>query len=720
MATDIDLSGTWRAARADEANRRSYTDADFDDHGWALATVPGHWRSNPAFVDDDGPVLHRTSFATPHQFGPGADGETASTESLNGRRTWLVLDGIFYTSDVWLDGTYLGDTEGYFFPHTFEITDALAERSEHALALEVACTRPVDPDAKRSLSGAFQTGELIDRDGNPGGIWRPVRLEQSGPVRIRHARVRCGDVRDEGAVVSLRAVLDTTEARTVDLLTTVTPRGDFGAAITLRRSQSLAAGENRVEWIVTVPEPERWWPWALGRPAMYDVHVAVHTDDGALSDERTRRLGLRSVQVRDWIWSINGERLFLKGANQGPNRMALAEAEPADLAADVALAVDAGLDFLRLHAHISRPEIYDAADESGLLLWQDLPLQAGYSRTVRRQARRQAREAVDLLAHHPSVFVWCGHNEPVPSGVAANVLPSWNRTLLDRAIKTVLEGEDGTRPVIAHSGVFPHLPQLDGTDTHLSFGWRQSDERDLPAFVSRWPRLARFVSEFGAQAVPPTDDFLDPAAWPDLDWAGLTRHHGLQKDSFDRYVPPDRFERYDEWKEATEAYQSRVIRYHIETLRRLKYHPTGGFAQFCFADGAPAVSASVLDHERQPKPGFEALRDACRPVIVVADRPPEHVHPGDRLLLDIHAVSDARIAYSDIIVHADLSYGMEAQRAWTFQGDLPADSCVRVGAIAIDVPDITEPLVLDLRLSGSGLDVSNRYGTWVIGGEHAH
>jgi len=752
MASDVDLSGTWRAAPADEATRRASTQPDFDDHRWALATVPGHWRSNPAFADTDGPVLHRTAFATPEPFGPGADGTVRAgaasgragaasgrAGAASGRRTWLVLDGIFYTSDVWLDGTYLGDTEGYFFPHAFEVTDALEAASEHALALEVACPRPSDLKAKRSLTGVFQHGDVLDEDANPGGIWRPVRLEQSGPVRIRHSRVRCADVRDEGAVVSLRAVLDTADARTVDLLTTIRPRGDFGSPVTVRRTQPLAAGENRVEWTVTVPDPERWWPHALGAPAMYDVDIAVHTEDGRLSDERTRPLGLRSVQVRDWIWSINGERIFLKGANQGPTRMALADATPADLRGDVDLAVATGLDFLRLHAHITRPELYDAADEAGLLLWQDLPLQWGYSRSVRPQARRQAREAVDLLAHHPSVFVWCGHNEPmaldveadtradprrrrrlVASGAVAQLLPSWNRTLLDRAIKSVLEAEDGTRPVVAHSGVLPHLPQLDGTDSHLYFGWYHGDERELPSFLARWPRLGRFVSQFGAQAVPPTDGFLDPASWPDLDWDGLARHHGLQKAGFDRYVPPERYEHYADWKEATGAYQARVVRYHIETLRRLKYHPTGGFALFSFADGAPAVSWSVLDHERRPKPAHAALQDACRPVIVVADRPPEHVHPGDRLVLDLHVVSDARISFSDIIVRADLSHGTEVQHGWTFQGDLPADSCVRVGTVEIDVPDITEPLVLDLHLSGPGLDVTNRYGTWVIGGDHDH
>ena len=117
--------------------------------------------------------------------------------------------------------------------------------------------------------------------------------------------------------------------------------------------------------------------------------------------------------MRSWIASVNGERLFLKGSNHGPTRMALAEATPAELARDVELAGDAGLDLLRIHAHITRPELYDAADRAGLLLWQDFPLQWGYARGIRKQAVRQAEAAVDLLGHHPSIAVWCGHNEPM-------------------------------------------------------------------------------------------------------------------------------------------------------------------------------------------------------------------------------------------------------------------------------------------------------------------
>jgi beta-mannosidase len=728
VGTDIDLSGTWRAAPGDEGASRGYHDPGFDDGDWTLIDVPGHWRSTPAFADRDGSVLYRTTFPTPEPFGPESEEP----------RTWLTFDGVFYTSDVWLDGTYLGDTEGYFFPHTFEITEPLAAGAEHALAVEVACPPPSDLRAKRNLTGVFQHWDLLDRGWNPGGLWRPVRLEQSGPVRIRHWRARCGDVTDERAIVELRTVLDTLVARTVEVVTTVTPRHGHGEPLEDRASHPLAAGENRVEWNVSVPEPRRWWPRALGDPELYDVRVDVLTDDDAITDHRTHPIGLRTVEVRDWIWRINGERLFLKGANQGPTRMALAEAEPAELTGDVALAVDTGLDFLRLHAHITRPEVYDAADEAGLLLWQDLPLQWGYSRSIRGQARRQAREAVDLLAHHPSVFVWCGHNEPMAVDVdptsrgepgrrrriarmaASQALPSWNRTLLDRTVKTVLERNDGTRPVVAHSGVLPHLPQLDGTDSHLYLGWAFGDERGLPALAARWPRLIRFVTEFGAQAVPEADGFLDADRWPDLDWAALAAHHGLQKERFDRYVPPTDHPTYDGWKAATQAYQARVIRYHIETLRRLKYRPAGGFAQFCFADSSAGVTASVLDHERRPKAGYEALRQACQPVIVVADRPPEHVHPGDRLVLDVHAVNDTRISHGEVAITAHLSHGTERHHTWTWQGDLPADDCVRIGSVTIDVPDIDDALILDVELTGPGLHVANRYGTWVVRGEHSH
>jgi beta-mannosidase len=264
--------------------------------------------------------------------------------------------------------------------------------------------------------------------------------------------------------------------------------------------------------------------------------------------------------------------------------------------------------------------------------------------------------------------------------------------------------------------VLPHPPQLDGTDSHLYLGWRGGDERQLPGLARALPRLVRFVSEFGAQAVPSGAGagFCEPARWPDLDWDGLAERHGLEKARFDRYVPPADHATFDGWRDATQRYQAELIRRHVEALRRLKYRPTGGFALAVLADPAPAVSLAVLDHERRPKAGYEALRLACLSVVVVADRLPAAVVPGDALALDVHVVSDRREPVEGARVSARLSWPGGEHR-WRWAGDVEADACVRVGTLQAVAPDVG-PLALDLRLRlPGGEDVTNRYEAAVAG-----
>ena len=507
--------------------------------------MPGHWRSDPAFADDRRPgAATAPAFDDPATFGPGADHDRGADGR---RRTWLVLDGVFYTSDVWLDGTYLGDTEGYFFPHTFEVTERSPAGPSTPWPWRSRCPGRADLTAKRNLTGVFQHWDLLDQDWNPGGIWRPVRLEQSGAVRIRHWRVLCRDVTDAGAPSSRSAPCSTPSRPRPSSWSRPSPRGATSGDRRSTRAPHATAGRRREPGrvdrhgararAVVAPRPRR--PAAVRRrrwrcapttarsaTSATVPHRAAHGRGARLDLDHQRRAALPEGRQPgpDPHGAGRGH-----ARRAGPRRRRWPSTPDSTSCA--------------LHAHVRRPELYDAADEAGLLLWQDLPLQWGYSRSVRRQARRQAREAVDLLAHHPSVFVWCGHNEPMaldlepdtladdrpagaacmrvagsPAQAAADLEPHRARPRHQDACS---RRDDGSRPVIAHSGVLPHLPQLDGTDSHLYFGWYHGDERDLPAFLARWPRLARFVSEFGAQAVPPTDDFIDPSGWPDLDWDAL-------------------------------------------------------------------------------------------------------------------------------------------------------------------------------------------------------
>lgn len=686
--TALDLSGTWRAHPGEGDLHQRFVGATFDDADWAVLDVPGHWRSTPGFDDSDGPVLYRRSFGV---------------DDLEGRRRrFLTFDGIFYDADVWLDAEYLGATDGYFAPHTFELPDLDPDR-EHALAVEVACAPQTDRTRKRLITGVFSHWDNLDPAWNPGGIWRPVRIVETGPVRLASVRTTCPEADERRARLRLDVTLDAAEA--TDARLTATLRGPTGTDQVLvdgHRDLTLAAGENSLTWTLDVEDPPLWWPRRLGDQPLCDLEVAVELG-GVPSDTHKIRTALREVRMQHWRFRINGEELFVMGSNHGPTRMALAEATPAELERDVTLALDANLDLLRIHAHVTRPEFYEAADRDGLLIWQDFPLQWGYAR-IRKQATRQAREMVDLLAHHPSIILWCAHNEPLAidfdtseeigpaqagRAAASMFLPSWNKDVLDRSVSRAIRRADPSRPVNLHSGILPGMSGP-GTDTHFYFGWYHGRLDGLAPMLRAIPSFARFVSEFGAQAVPEHVEFMEPQRWPNLDWEYLEQHHSLQRIYFDRHVPPIAFTTFEAWREATQEYQAALTQLQVEDLRRIRFDPAGGFAHFCFGDGHPSVTWSVLDHERTPKLAYAALRDACREVLPAVDP-----RTGD-----IHVVNEAG-ALPDAVIIVDVD-GHERR----FGGDVAANAVTYIGTV-----DVRFAEAIRVTLTHDEIDpVTNSYG----------
>ena len=703
----MELSGVWLAAVADDDVRRTGIGLDTDDRAWTPVDVPGHWRNCPEFATSNGPLMYRHSF-------------TAAAPA-EGRRRWITLDGIFYQADVWLDGAYLGDPEGYFFPHTFDVTTLSRFADDHVLAVEVTCSPQASTTGRRNITGVFQAPTGPNSTANPGGLWRPVHWYDTGAVRIDRFRVLCRDADERRAHLRIAARLDS------DRQVPVTIRTSIDGVVSAEEQLMVASGHNELEWNVDIADPALWWPRSLGDQPLVDVDVEVVVDD-EVSDRRSRRTGLRQITWDNWQCTVNGERIFLKGANYLPVAGLPADATPEHIRGDLQAAVDLGLDALRVHGHIADREVYAVADELGLLLLQDFPLQWGHARSVRAQAVEQARAAVDSLGHHPSIAMWNAHDDPTASDaedrspgwsnqlrtVAAAQLPSWNRSVLDRWVKRAFEKADPTRHVVAHSGVLPHLPQLDGTDSHLSFGWKHGEAEDLADFARRLPRMVRFVSEFGSDSPPRAARFIDDELrlneWPNLDWDRLAAEYGYQRAIFERRFPPSDFDTFEEWSDTTQLYQSHVLKIQIEALRRLKYRPTGGFCFSSLNDSSPAISSSILDADRVPKFACDAVQAACAPVLVMADPPPEVAAPGDRIDLDVHAVSDLRTALDFAVVDVVATWPGGEQR-WRFGGAVPADDVVKVGRLRFDAPDAVGMLTIDLTMTAGDLVSTNHYAT---------
>ena len=710
----MELTGPWRATTANDEMRRTFHLPELDDRAWPEIAVPGHWSGHPKFAETHA-VLHRTRFA---REAPGDD-----------RRCWLWLDGVCQQGDVWLNGRYVGTTDGYFISHGFDVTGHLEGRSDHLLAVDVTCAPFSGTAPRTSLLGALTDPELCGAaQENPGGIWQPVRIRETGSTAVLFWRAVCQTADTKSAKIALRCVFDTPDAQPVVLRTRV-----CGHMHELEHP--AAAGENRVEWTVDVPEPELWWPHSLGDQPLHDLVCEVEVD-GEVSDSFEARIGFRSVRMRNWILRVNGERLFTKGIGMLPTPARPGDASAAAAADDVRAAKRAGLDMIRLISHIARGEVYTTADEIGMLIWQDFPLRGQMARGVRSQATRQAREAVDLLGHHPSVAVWCAHDEPFKkSGARAPTppligrqTPSWNRTVLDRSVRRVLTRTDGSRPVVAHTAVPPTFPDFDGTTSHLWFGWHHGRAADLAAAAARIPRMARFVTAFGAATVELQNPHLSPAdaasqdaagqdadsEWPALDWADIGASVGAPSESLLHLVAPERARDAQDWAKLTGIAQAEVIKTSIELLRRLKFNPTGGFALFYLADATDAGGFGVLDRQRRTKPGWQALLDACRPVIVVADPLRPLLSPGEEIDLAVHVVSDKRTpideAQVQATVRANIAGGGSAivsEQRWG--GTIPADGCSLIGRVRAIVPGVANELVVNLELTAEELTVSNTY-----------
>ena len=674
----VDLSGEWRAHASEPDLAKTFPGAECDDSSWPRVSVPHHWRTEPAFAESDGPVLYRRRFTTAH--------DTAPPD-----RWFVELGGVFYYGDVWIDGEYLGATEGYFAPHTFEVTERLRDRSEHVLAVEVGCPPQRDPSAKRTITGGYWQSPVFDPALNPGGIWRPVRLTSSGPVHVDRARVLCVDASVERARLACKVTLDAaSEPRHTHLHAVV--RDPAGSVLLdAWRTVTLAIGTNELSWTLTVDDPPRWWPHAHGTQPMCTFELDVEVD-GARSDGFSRPIAFRDVRRHGALLFVNGERVFAKGASYAPARALPGEADDDLWRADVARAIDANLDLLRVHTHVAPPAFYDAADTAGLLLWQDLPMEGGYTRGVRRQAARQARMMVDLLGHHPSIVTWCAHDAPLgddgPARAIANAaLPTWGKEVLDRSTARAIARADGTRPIVRSSGA--------AEDAHLWFGWRHGTLAGLAPAVRAMPRLGRFVSAFGAQSVPETAGWMRPDSWPALSWDALAEHHGMERRAFDAHGPAADAKSFDEWRDSTQAYQAALLQLQIEDLRRCKGAPCGGFAVFCLADPSPAVGFGLVDHDRVPKRAYAAVRDACRPVLAMVDPRTGNVH----------VVNDTRRAVTAAAVEVAVD---GRTRHW--RGDIGADTVVFVGSVDLD-DAVDVEVVLEHPATGR---VANRYPLLIL------
>ncbi len=160
--------------------------------------------------------------------------------------------------------------------------------------------------------------------------------------------------------------------------------------------------------------------------------------------------------------------------------------------------------------------------------------------------------------------------------VATTVLPTWAKQVLDRSVAACDRASRRHPAGRAPQRRAPRHRRRRHRHATSTTAGTTATLGGLAATLRRWPRLGRFVSEFGAQAVPEyATTGWSPIAGPISTGTRLARHHALQADVFERGCRRPRRSRSTNGARCTQAYQAALLQLQIEDLRRVKYAPDG-------------------------------------------------------------------------------------------------------------------------------------------------
>ncbi len=612
-------------------------------------------------------------------------------------RVHLVLRGVDYISDVFVDEHHLGQHEGMFSAQIHEITKILRADSQLAVRILGSAWLPSDRSSRwekvlnvlearaGGLSGRYpQRRDTLKCqmsfgwDFSPAlrtmGIWDDVLIIVSGGVFIRDLVAR-PQVTGETAFVSVDAELDAQVGQDVRLRGTLQGESFKCRPVVVEKSVDLPPGLSRQSLRIEVDSPHLWWTWDHGRPDLYRLTFEVLNGDRLL-DSTSQCIGFRQVELEDWTIRLNGQRVYARGANWVPASILPGCVEAADYNALLKLARQANMNMLRVWGGGLREKraFYDLCDRLGIAIWQEFPFACAFlTRYPRRpgylaRVEAEARAIVRDVRSHPSVILWCGGNE---------FSPRRNKALI-ATLSRALAKEEPFLPFLAASP-----SEGDSHNWQVWHRFRPPSDYHLDG--------ARFASELGLQAPPGTASlrrFIPPdQLWPPgPSWS----HHGAELRKLWRYARPlltGGESTLESFILASQRAQAHGLQIAIEHFRRRKAQGHGGVLLWQLNEPWPAISWALLDFYRQGKLAFETVSRLFNPVLVSIQYPLERFQPEDRLEASMWIINDQALALTNCEVEVVLwDREGRAAKQHTARVAVPGDSAASYGHLSWELP----------------------------------
>ena len=589
---------------------------------------------------------------------------------LQGRWIEIEFEGTSFQGEVWLNGQEIGSLKGMLNPRAFDISATLKYGGQNELAVRLEAT----PDARmnemaRGLTWDSPRDQLYSiaqcmygwdwgPHGVPVGLWRPVRLRVSGPLRMDHPYVRCQVPSPSQAtcIVELEVQNLSNTPEGGSIVGVIRDMATGQAAAEIRQQVALGPGERqRITARAVIRNPRLWWPNGMGEQNLYTLHVTL-SDAASVSDSLTTRFGIRELKLVNnenvaeflksmkddeaspyrlgkavgsypWTFQVNGRKMFAKGGNWIPDDQLLRlDHDRYDRL--LRLAKEAHFNLLRVWGGglYETDDFYDLCDEYGILAWQEFLSNRSFSKIDRDNFMEGASSAVLRLRNHPSLTFWCGGNEFDPD---------------DTGSKAVIDTLGGMLKQLDPQREFHRASPYMGDD-HYWGVWHGQEP------YTKYRVVRPFRSEAGVNAFPVLEDYVKftPRAllWPPD--TTYIEYHGEYNTGFEHLKKLSRYANefgpsssIAELIAKSELYQALANSFNMEFCRSNEFS-NSGFLVWQYDDIWPCVSWSIVDWYGTPKASYYFMKRSSRPVHICADYERYLWKAGEKFTADVHLLND--------------------------------------------------------------------------------
>lgn len=471
LAHRVSLNGDWKFHYSDSPAARpaDFYKLDYDVAEWDTIPVPSNWERHghgyPIYVNVPYPFEIDEPNVPVDENPVGSYRRTFDVaEPWLRERIFVEFGAVSSAFYLWINGEYVGYSEGSKTPAEFNITDFVVA-GENTIAVEVY----------RWSTGSY----LEDQDfWSLSGIQRGVNLFVRPNARVRDFFVHAGlqnDYRDGVFGLEVDIVND---GATVEKLLKI-EIVDAGKVIdTQELLLSLAPGESQQRFATTLPGVRRW---SAEVPYLYELRIT-------LGDEVIDQpIGFRTSEIINGRFLINGRLVKLKGVNLHEHHDVTGHVvDEKTMLTDIRLMKGANLNAVR-NSHYPQPERwYELTSKHGLYMVDEANIEShgyGYDhdKTLGNKPHWKAHHVdriqrmLERSKNFPSVVIWSLGNE-AGDGVNLGAAFKWIKSRdLSRPVQYETEGdikEVGERHSDFHSSMYWRhwdLEQYAQTETDRPF-----------------------------------------------------------------------------------------------------------------------------------------------------------------------------------------------------------------------------------------------------------